>query len=289
MAILTGEKETLGEQFPRGTVDTSWGRTEPLITADKLVNRWLWGIPLVSRFKNPFTGKADVMTPDMLSDLITRAVGQVEALTHAELMPTQCVEKHPLDREEFRSQGYLRLQHRPVAAVQSVQLVASNDTVLFDFGNEWIDVGQLHQGQLNVLPLLLMLKNSGNGPGGSGTTAIAGSAQSAAYLSVFGGNQRWVASLIQIRYTCGFKDGLLPTLVNDAIGCAAAIMVLGALAPTFGTAQSASLSIDGLSQSQSTAGPMIFDTRIKLLQGMLEQFCKKIKSYLGLTLFSGNV
>lgn len=283
MAIITGDaRSTLGGQVPAGAYDSAWNRTEPLLTAEQLVNRWLFGIPLVSQIVDPITGEPARMTSDMLIDLIDRSVSQVETLCHIEVMPTAVVEKLPWDPQEWKSHGYLRLAHRPISTILSVDLVTSDGTVLFNFGMDWIEVGQLNSGQLNILPLLLMLK------GGGGTTAIAGSAQSSAYLSVFGANQ-WTASLIQIKYLTGWKDGLIPKIVNDLIGITTAIIVLSMLAPTYGKGNSASLSIDGMSESISNAGSEIFTRRVGDLQTLQAMFVRKIKGYVGQNLLVGNV
>lgn len=283
MAIITGDsKSTLGGQTPAGAYDASWNRTEPLLTAAQLVGRWLFGIPLVSQIPDPLTGEPARMSPDMLNDLIERSVTQVESMCHIEIMPTAIIEKLPWDPQEWKSNGYLRLAHRPVASVQSVDLVTSDDTVLFSFGMDWIERGQLNSGQLNILPLLLMLKGAGS------TAAVAGSAQSSAYLSVFGANQ-WTASLIQIKYVTGWKDGLIPKIVNDLIGITTAINVLSMLAPTYGKGNSASLSIDGMSESVGNAGSEIFKTRVTDLQQLQAMFTKKIKTYVGQSIFVGNV
>lgn len=283
MAIITGGKDTLGGQVPNGVNDSIWNQVEPLIVPEKLVRRFLFGIPLSSGIINPITKKPDVMTPDDLVDYIDRAVTEVDTLCHIDIMPTQIIEKHPMDPQEFKSLGYLRLRHRPIASIQAVQMVTSNDDVIFNFDMTWIERGQLHAGQLNLLPLLLMMGNNG-----SGTNALAGAATSSTYLSLFGGHQ-WVPSLMQIKYTTGWVDGLVPKIVNDLIGMTAAISILSMLAATYGRANSASLSMDGLSQSVGNSGPEIFTKRVNDLEGMQAVLVKKIKSYVGQTWFTGNV
>ncbi len=284
MAIYTDSKGTLGGQTPHGAGDTSWNRTEPLLTPEDLVALHLFGLPLVSGVKDPFTGKAAVMTPGMLSKIIDRAVSEVETLAHIEIMPVQITTKLPFDPQLWASQGFTVLPHRPVASVESVEIVTSDNTPVFRFDLNWIEVGQLHQGILSILPFLLMFRGASN----NGFVGIAGSAAGTAYLSLFGGT-RWVASLIEIKYTVGFKDGLVPRIVNEVIGVCATMRILSMLAPTFGKANSASLSIGGLSQSTGGSGPQIFAQRMTELTAQRDQLISKLKSLTGQKLLVGNV
>jgi len=279
----TISKPGMGAQFPAGAVASSWGRLEPLITPEQLVNRQLFGIPLVSGTKDPDTGVADRLTQDMLQDEIDRAVSEVELMTHTDLMPTQIQERHPWDPQEMKSLGYLRLRHRPVASIESVAIATTDGTPIFTFDLNWIETGNLDQGQLNIMPLLLMLGQNG------GTTAIAGTAATSAYLSLFGGNSRWAAALLTIVYTVGFEDGLLPKVLNDLVGITAAMAILSFLAPTYGKSNSSSLSLDGMSQSISGNGPEIFTKRMADLEKMQAMLVKKIKAKAGQSIFTGNV
>lgn len=284
MAIYTDSKAGLGGQTPIGGGDTSWRRTEPLITPAQVVSRFLVGIPLMSGMKNPDTGKPDRITPEMLADYIEGAVADVETMCHLELMPVQITEKSPFHPQEFKSLGYIRLLHRPASSVESVQIVVSDGTPIFTFDLTWVETAQLHQGQINVMPFLLMLKN-----GSGGTTALqSGSAQGNAYLTLFGGS-RWVPSLIQVVYTVGYKDGNMPRPVNNLIGTIVAMKVLSILAPTYARSQGSSLSIGGMSQSVSTPGPELFKLRLAELEKDRDMLVRKIKSSVGQSLFSGNV
>lgn len=283
MAIYTDSKPGLGGQTPAGAGDTSWRRTEPLLTSKLLVSRFLFGIPLMSGQKNPFTSKPDIITPEMLDDYIDRALSEVETMCHIETMPVQLEERHPWDPQEFKSQGYIRLKHRPVQSVESVQIVVSSGEPIFTFNQEWIETGHLDQGQLNFMPLLLMLRKGGQD--GQGTTAMGTGNQ---YLTVFGSNQ-WKGAILTIKYTVGYKDGGIPKIVNDLIGITAAINVLSMLAPTYGKSSGSSLSIGGMSQSVSTPGPELFQLRVTELSEKRDKLVKKIKAKTGQTLFTGNV
>ncbi len=277
MAIYTDSKEGLG------VVESAWRRTEPLLTPGQLVSRYLVGIPLMSGTKNPDTGKPDRITPAMLTDYIEGAMSDAETMCHIELMPAQIDERHPFDPQEFQSQGYLRLKHRPVASVESVAIAVSSGESIFTFNNEWIETGNLDQGQLNIMPLLLMLRKGGQD--GQGTTAMGTGNQ---YLTVFGSNQ-WKGAILTVKYTVGYKDGNMPRPINNLIGTIAAMKVLSILAPTYARSQGSSLSIGGMSQSVSTPGPELFKLRLEELEKDRDMLIRKIKKTVGQTLFSGNV
>ncbi len=277
MPIYTDSKEGLGDK------SVSWGRLEPLITPAQLKNTQLFGLPMISGTKNPDTGLADRLTNETISDMIDNAQAEVETLTHMRLMPEQVAERQPFDPQEFQANGYMRLKERPVASVESVQIVTSDLTPVFTFNLDWVETGMLDQGQINVMPLLLTLRKHGSDGGG-----VVAQGAGNAYLSVFGGS-RWMPALISVTYTVGFKDGKLPKIVNELIGVVAAINILSMLAPTYGKSSGSSLSIDGLSQSVSTPGPEIFNLRITELKEKRDTLVRKLKSKSGQSLFSGNV
>ncbi|MBA3351556.1 MAG: hypothetical protein H0U23_03870 [Blastocatellia bacterium] len=281
MAIFTDSKPGIGEVFPAGAIDQTWRRTEPLLTVEKLVSRHLFGIPLVSGVKDPFTGRPQVMTPDMLTDYIDRAVSEVEFETGATIFPTQFEERMPFDRCEYASHGYMRLLKRPVASIELLTISPSNNGDVFAVPTEWIDVGQLYHGQLNILPLTAAL----NGRTGEGTITSAGGPALLAIL----GNQHWLPSYWKVRYSAGFPNGMVPKVVNDLIGTVVAIEVLSLLGPTNGKNQGSSLSIDGMSQSISSPGPNIYTVRLGDLEKKRMMLTQKLKAALGLKLFSGNV
>jgi hypothetical protein len=102
-------------------------------------------------------------------------------------------------------------------------------------------------------------------------------------------NHRWIPCFWEIKYTTGFPDGEIPKMMNELIGTIAAINVLSQLAPTYGRANSTSLSFDNLSQSVSTVGPEIFTKRIEDLKEKREMLIRKVKSRWGQTLFTSAV
>jgi len=283
MADFTNNKPTIGDVFPSGAVDSSWVRTEPLITPEKLIRKHLFGIPLVSGMKDPVTGRAARLTNDDLADYIDTAVGLAELETGLTIFETQFKEKHAWDRQEYDSFGYFRLDQRPLSAVQKITVNLSSNDDIYEVPLQWVEIGNAKFGQLNIIPLTIALTGSGN------PVAIPTTAGGALLLSIFQGKSQWVASFWQIVYTAGFPDGQLPKVVNDLIGTIAAMEVLSQLASTYGKSSGSSLSIDGASQSVSTPGPEIFTKRMKDLADKRQMLTGKLKNLYGLKFIANNV
>lgn len=279
MADYTNTKSGPGVVFPDNAVESAWQRTEPLVTPDQVKARHMFGIPLVSAMKDPLTNKAQVYTNEMIKDTIDRAVAMVEQETGIDIFPLRSKEKHPFDRNDYASFGYMRVERRPVASVEKLSINPPSGVDLYTVPLEWIETAYLPKGQLNLIPI-------GNAIA-YGTPAQVGSG-GALFLNVLG-NQPWVPAFWMVEYTSGFPDGMIPKAVNELIGVVAAMEVLGALGATYGKSSSHSLGIDGLSQSISTPGPAIFQQRLGELAEKRKAMIKKLKTYYGLNLFSGNV
>lgn len=280
MADLTDLKEGLGGVWPDGVLETSWDDAEPLITPAQLKSVHLFGIPLVSAIR---IGKLppEVMNEPQLKTFIDRAAALVELETGIHIFPRKHVEKLAFDKAEYDSFGYMKLKNRPVSGLISLTVTPSNQQNIFQVPNDWIDIGLLRQGQLNLIPLTIALKSGtmvplNAGPGG------------AAFLALFG-HAPWIPSFFQVEYVSGFKEGVLPKQVNELIGVVAAMEILSLLATTFARSNSSSLSIDGTSQSVSTPGPDIYNTRLQHLAEKRKWLTKKLKNAYGLLIFSDNV
>lgn len=279
MADYTNTKSGPGRAFPDDAVQNTWSSVEPLVTPTQVQSRFLFGIPLVSQMKDPITKKAQVYTPEMVKDTIDRAVAITEAETGLVIFPRQLKEKHPFDRNEYEAFGYFRTLQRPIASIEALTITPPSGSDIYSIPLEWVETAYLPKGQINLIPL-------GNAIA-YGTPANVGSG-GALFLNVLG-NQPWIPAFWQLTYTAGFPDGMLPKLVNELIGCVAAMEVLSQLASTYGKDQSHSLGIDGLSQSVSTPGPQIFKVRYEELAEKRKTLIKKLKAQYGTNLFSGNV
>lgn len=279
MADYTRTKSGPGVVFPDNGVESAWNRVEPLVSPEQVRFRHLFGIPLVSAMKDPLTGKVQVYTDDMIRDTIERAVAMVESEVGIDIFPLRLKEKHPFDRNEYESFGYMRLERRPVASVEVLSITPPSGSDIYQVPLEWIETAYLPNGQINLIPL-------GNSIA-YGTPANVGSG-GALFLNVLN-SAPWIPAFWQVEYTSGFPDGMLPRVVNELVGVVAAMEVLSALAATYAKSTSHSLGVDGLSQSISTPGPALFDKRMGDLADKRKALVKKLRTQYGLNLFSGNV
>ena len=267
-----------GEIYPQNAISTEWARVEPLISPTLLKRRHLLGIPLVSWVQHPITKKRQEVTDEDLKDLILVAVSKAEELTGTYIFPVEFLEKHPFDRNQYESFGYMQTLRRPVSSIESLTVTPSNNVDLFSVPLEWIETANLIRGQINIIPMTISNQNL------VVNTQSGGGAAFLAFLSY----KNWIPAFWQLKYTCGYKDGLLPRILNYLIGIIAAIDVLAMLGATL-MGNSASLGIDGLSQSASGPGPQVYSTRIEMLTAERDIYVKKIKKLSGLKIFSDNV
>jgi hypothetical protein len=277
----TDSKPGLGKIYKENAIASPWGDEEPLITPEKLKRIHLFGIPLVSSIKNPLTGRPEIMDDTLIKQYIIEAVSLAEAESKVEIFPRQYCEKQAFDRVAYESFGYMLLRHRPVCSLESITVTPSNEVSQFKIPNEWVDIGNLHLGQLSLIPLTLFTRGGGVVPLTSGP---AGSF----FLSLLA-SKPWVPALFEIVYSSGFKEGCLPKIVNQLIGVTAAMEILSALAATYSRSNSTSLGIDGLSQSVSTPGSDIFTVRLTQLAEKRQWIKSRIQSALGMNFIIDNV
>lgn len=281
MADLTNNKEGLGDVFPENSVDVQWNDLQPLITPERLRVEHLLGVPLVSGAKDPNTGKYHIVTDSEIKVFINNAVSLAQLESKVDIMPCQYSEKHPFDRVEYQSWGYFQLRHRPVSSIQELTVTTSDETTIYQIPLAWIDTGQLHQGQLSILPLLMSIRD------GQAVPLLSGSGGSA-FLALFTSNV-WVPSFWRIKYITGFKDGLVPGVINQYIATIAAMELLAAIAATFARSTSTSLGIDGVSQSISGPGGELYNNRLEQLASKRKWLMTRIKAQFGQSIVLGNV
>jgi hypothetical protein len=274
-------KPGLGALYHENQVATAWGDSEPLITPDKLKRVHLFGIPLVSAIRDPLTNRPQLMDDTLLKEFITEAVGLAELESKVEIFPRQYVEKQAFDRAAYDMFGFMLLKHRPVSSLEAITVTASNELPIYSVPLSWVDVGHLRLGQLNLIPLTIALKTGtvvplSTSPGGS------------AMLSIFG-NKPWIPSFWEVTYTCGFKEGLVPKIINQYIGVIAAMEALSVLATTYSRSNSMSLSIDGLSQSLGMPGGEVYKIRLEELAEKRRWLKSRIQAAFGMSFFSDNV
>lgn len=281
MAIYTESKQAIGNEFTEGGVDaTAWTRFEPLITPAQLKRRFLFGIPLVSMLANPVTGKREEMTDEDLKDSIVRAVGDMESEAGVYVLPVQKRKKLPFDRNEYMNLGYVQLPDRPVTSVDRFRITDASGISVYDIPPQWIDPGNFHRGQVNLIPL-----SAGFVAGGA--VLPSQTAGGAFFLSILG-QHGWIPSYWEITYTCGFSEGHLPIVVNELVGIYAAIIALDSIQATNSIA-GFSVGLDAASQSVTTGGPQIYAERIKNLEAKKQVLLGKLKAKVGTKIFSSNV
>lgn len=275
MADYTTSKGPNSAVAPENAIESVYGQVEPLIDPVRLSNQYLFGIPLVSSVRDPFTNKPQVMTPEIVKGFIDRAVTQVEGDTGITIFPTQFREKLPFDINDYNALGYFQLPRRPIASIERVSITPANNQDVYVVPLEWIETNYLVRGQVHIMPQTIAISGGGY---------ISGSAQGSngiMFLS-FLGSRAWIPAFWQCVYTAGFPNGNIPRLVNELIALTASMEILGQLAATNARNSSHSLGIDGLSQSVSNPGPELYTTRYNQLQQQRQAVLGRVKAQFGL-------
>ena len=277
----TNSKSGVGKVFPDNEIEATFEFHEPLIGVEKMKELHLFGLPLVSSIVDPTTGKPDILTETKIQHHIIEAVSLAELESGLDIFPHQYQEKLAFDKAEYDSFGYMMLRHRPVSSIEDLSVVMSDQTEIYTIPLAWVDIGQLHVGQLNLIPLTIAMK--------SGTMVpLTTSAGGATFLSIFG-NKNFIPSFFSATYTTGYPGTKIPKVVNQYIGVVAAMEILSLLATTYSRSTSQSLSFDGISQSTSSPGPELFLQRLKELGQKRQWLVRKLQRFYGLGILLGNV
>jgi hypothetical protein len=280
MADYTNSKFGIGAVYPINCID-GYSGGEPLISPTLLKMRHLFGIPLVSSMIDPITKQRQVMTDPILEDFIQRAISIAELELKIDITPKKYRDKEPFDRNLYESFMYFSLTHRPVTSVDKISITPANMEDAYSLPPDWVETANVRKGQLNVLPITASFQNAGFlSPQGTGTGAI---------FAMITGTKGWVPAYWQIEYTCGFPEGAVPRMINELVGIIAAMDVLSILASTNAKSNGSSISLDGLSQSENTLGPQIYDARIQVLATRKEELIGKIRALFGTKLFTGTL
>lgn len=281
--IIAGATQALGNELQHATdAGSAYKRVEPLLTAEKLRSRFLFGVPMWSFLPDPVSRKRQEYTVEMQLDAIARAVNWVEMHCKVAVQAEKKTRRLPFDRAEYFSLGYFQLPDAPITKVLSLACKPAGDTIgaIYAIDPAWIDNAHLQRGQLNVIPympatMVGYIPMQASGQGG------------AAFLSILG-HLGWVPSFWECEYICGFQEGRVPVMVNELIGCIAASNVLSEIGTTNRVGQY-SVSLDGAQQSVQTGGVNVYDDRIKKLDEQRDGLARKLKKQFGNALFSGNV
>lgn len=226
------------------------------------------------------THKRAELTDDMLKDRIRIACSTVELELGIFITPVEITRRLPFDRALYRQLGFFRLPDSPVLKVLSLKVTTADSTPVYTVPNEWVDPGQLRQGQVNIVPLMPAFI-------GQGGTLPSFDAGGAAWLSILG-QSGWVPSYWQMVYVAGMEEGAIPVMVNELVGIVAAIDTLALLAATNRIA-SYGLSLDAASQNVNSGGPSIYDSAIEKLELRKKTVLGKLKAKWYKKLFVGEV
>lgn len=238
-------------------------RSEPILTPQLLISRYLKGIPLA--FPN-----GDSFNAIDMQDQIGLAINEVEILCKITLSREQFTDKVPFDINLYKSFVFLKTEQNPILAVQSVQIVSSDGYAIFKIPSEWIEPSSFSKGIVNVIPILGAYSvATGGGVGAYGGIP---------YLSVFS-QLTFIPGFWQIVYQTGVSkiEGQFPTIINDLVGVTAAINMLSIITNMFLTI-SQSQSRDGISQSSSGPGPRMYLPYIEMLQKKQAVLVGKVKA-----------
>ena len=258
-------KDIRTKAYPVHAKDTSGllTRVEPFLTAEKLRRRFLKGIPLDLPDGSSFTD-------DDLKDKIMLAMNEAEMLIGQVIERTRFEDKLAFDRNLYKQFVHVQTLKSPILSVEEFAIYSANGENLFTIPTEWVETGNFHKGQINIVPFLASY--SGNLV--TGTVSNAGIAFLATLESV-----KWVPAYWQVTYVAGLckEDGTVPVIVNQLIGAIAAIEILGLLGP-LNPYTSVSLSQDGIGQSTAGPGPQVYITRMQQLEAQRDELIRKLKN-----------
>lgn len=266
-------KPGVGGLYPDGQADSGYGRMEPLLEPAQLKNRFMKGIPLISKIKNPLTGEYDRWTDTDLEEEIRRAVLVLEQEASLDILPTQHVEKQDFIRQDYESFGYMKTRHKPVVSIEEMAIVPANNLQVYEVPLDWIETAYLGvSGQINIVPLNVAVQNGGFIPSQSAGGAV--------FLSILAQNNI-IPAYWRLVYTTGFTNGIVPVAVNEWIGRQAAAQILSQLLTTYVNATSHSLGMDGMSQSVGAPVIKALEERIEKLEQERDKLTRKFRRMFG--------
>lgn len=249
-------------------------RAEPFLTPEQLLSRFLKGVPLM--FPN-----GDKFSMDDLKDRIYLAQNAAELRLKVTITRELRQEKLPFKQEDYKAYIHLTAEQGPLCTIHQLAIVSADKNNIFEIPPEWIETSNFAKSIINVIPLLAAY----------GVNSVQGAVGNAgiAFLTVVDG-LNWVPAYWQVQYTSGLSntEGLVPTVVNEYIGCIAAIDILSEIAQSF-IYNSQSQTQDGISQSSSGPGPRVYVQRIEDLTKKRDDLEKKLKAIFSQKFYVGNI
>lgn len=276
MPKLNGVKQYNTAIYPVHASQTSGllRRAEPALNPEQLVSRFLKGVPL--RFPN-----GDVFSTDDIKDRINLATNSAEILINRPIFTEVFKEKFAFDHSLYNSYIHIKTNQGPITTLEYLAIIAADGSNIFQLPPEWIESANFSKNLINVIPLLAAY----------GVNQVSGAVGNAgiAFLTVLGG-LTFVPAYWEVGYTAGLSntEGQVPIIVNELIGCIAAIDILSELAPAF-YINSRSQSQDNISQSSTGPGVNRFVTRIAELEKKKAELVRKIKNTFASSITVSNI
>jgi hypothetical protein len=248
-------------------------RCEPMLDVDRFKAQFLRGINLV--FPN-----GDKFTNEDLKIKLNWAMNEAELMMGVTITREAFQHKVAFDYSLYKSYIHVMSEKGPIISLESLAIVSADNNAIFNIPPTWIECTNFAKRLINVIPLLAAY----------GVNQVSGAVGNAgiAFLTVMDGLS-FVPAYWQINYTAGLStvEGQVPSPVNELIGCIAAISVLSEIAATF-RFNSQSQSQDGISQSSSGPGPLIYNKRILDLETKRDRLCSKLKGIFSMKFMWGS-
>lgn len=285
-------KRGIGSVWPDKAIAAAPGldRAEPFLTPALFKRRHLFGIPLIS----PVTGEK--MEPRDLKDYIQRGGNQFELDTRVAIFPVVKRWRLPFDPSSYQQFIYLEIPEKPVQQVLKLAITSASYTntgkpneqsryprghEIYTIPNEWVEMGNASKGILNVNPI---------NPAFTAISTNSAIAASGSTLMSFIGQQGWVPAYWNVEAVIGLgsMEGNVPSIVNEAVGLRATILLLDNLIPQFRFANQ-SLNIDGAGQSVSDNMYALLQQKRVDAEKDYDKIVNKIKAITSSRLFSSNL
>lgn len=272
----TGSKTSGTAVYPVHAQQTSslLTRCEPFINVETLKSQFLRGI-------NLFFPNGDRFTNEDLKIKLNWAMNEAELLMGVTITREAFQNKVPFDYSLYKSYIHIMSEKGPIISIESLGIVSADNNAIFNIPPTWIETANFAKRLINVIPLLAAY----------GVNQVSGAVGNAgiAFLTVMDGLS-FVPAYWQINYTAGLStvEGQVPVPVNELIGCIAAISILSEIAAT-NRYNSQSQSQDGISQSSSGPGPLIYVRRILELEAKRDRLVSKLKGIFSMKFIVSNI
>jgi hypothetical protein len=258
-------------------------RVEAFLTPEVLKNEYMFGIPLFS----PVTKQ--VLSDETIKSVINRAYAKIEIECKINIFQQQVMKRLEFDKTKFfQGWGQLNLGVRNIRSIEELSIRTSNSfqtsnmsgyldpvekdgSIIYNYPLTWLDMSLAHKGLISCVPLQTTYATTG-----IGATPISG--PQAALFAAFT-RLSYIPGFWYVRFTTGFPNNSIPSIVNELAACYACISLLSMLGPGTNRNNSQSISIDASSQSVSNQGPNIYQQRIVDLTTKAAEIKDQVNGY----------